>query len=171
MTSPLSIEATLALLEDVERGAMPPEYRGKRYVTMHGFDVTVMRDKPPKKHPLARKPERFALRVVGEGADLGEALRALWSAIEATYVDFGRDPKKDGMTGPWTANLALWLREGPFSVPRDDRDAARNFALHRAASMFPEARFVVAVYGDAPYEGEAACILELPAGPAEQKPK
>ncbi|APR82639.1 Ankyrin protein [Minicystis rosea] len=158
---PLPIDDAVKLLADIEERELPAEFRGKRYVVMHGFNVDAMREPPPDDHPLVLEPERFALRVVGEATNLDDALRVLWQAIQTSYVELGADADEPGPMNRWTEDLAKWLKEGPFSVPKSDGEAATNFALAPVKRKFPRSRLVLAVYGDAPYEGEAACVLEL----------
>lgn len=159
---PLSIERVVELLSQSEEGhVFPDELRGKRYVVVHGLDPDSMRDPPDEDDAFYEKAKDWiGLRVVGEVADIEGALRLLWESIEALKRQFTPDEEQSGDS--WQEQLTKWLEEGPWGVPDDEIAAATDFGINLAKEMFPISRYEFAVYGEAPYEGESAAILELP---------
>jgi hypothetical protein len=127
----------------------------------HGYDADVMRDPPPDDHPLAREPERYAFRVVGPADGLEGALRVLWVALRRASVELGAPPSALAPEDRRAEGLAAWLEESPVVAYEDEEAAADDWFFGQAAAKYPESRFAAAVYGAAPYEGEAACVLEL----------
>lgn len=158
---PLSIEQVVALLGQSERGvAFPDEFRDKRYVVLHGLDPEVMRDPPDEDGPFYEQAKEWiGTRIVGEVSDFEGALRLLWESIDALQKRFSDEASSDE---PWQKQLAKWLEQGPWGVPEDEVGVAVDFGVDGAKSKYPKSRCEFAFYGDAPYEGESAAILELP---------
>jgi hypothetical protein len=157
----LSIERIVELLAQSERGEVFLDaLRDKRYVVLHGLDVDVMRDPPEEDDPFYEKAKPWmGLRNVGEASDLAEALKLLWESINTLQKCFDNGECGDET---WQMSLTKWLKEGPWGVPEDQIGAAVDFGVGLAKEKFPKSRYEFAFYGDAPYEGESAAILELP---------
>ncbi len=158
---PLSIERVVELLGRSERGEVfPDELRGKRYIVLHGLDPEVMRDPPDEDDPFFETAKEWIRgRLVGEAGDFEAALRLLWESIVTLQARFSQD---DSEVPVWQKGLSKWLVEGPWGVPEDEIGVAVDFGVDWAKVKYPKSRCEFAVYGDAPYEGESAAILELP---------
>lgn len=161
---PLSIERVVELLAVSERGdVFPDDLRDKRYVVLHGLDPEVMRDPPDEDGRFYEVAKAWiGQRLVGEVADFGEALRLLWESIETLRKGFSGDDVGNDEEETWQKGLTKWLEEGPWGVPEDEVGVALDFGVELAKEKYPKSRCIFAVYGDAPYEGESAAILELP---------
>lgn len=158
---PLSIERVVELLGQSERGEVfPDEFRGKRYLVLHGLDPEVMRDPPDEDDPFYETAKEWIDgREVGEASDLEAALRLLWDSIVTLQARFSNDVPEEAT---WQKGLSKWLVEGPWGVPEDEIGVAVDFGVDWAKAKFPDSRCEFAVFGDAPYEGESAVIFEVP---------
>lgn len=169
---PLSIETLLDLCQAVqEEKPFPSATEGKRYVVLHGIDPETMRDPPDEDEPwLEEAREWVGLRNAGEATNLKDALHLLWGSIHLLHTTVaaanGREEEEDDASDgdAWPQKLRKWLEDGPWSVPEGEVECAHNFGVGGAKALFSKSRYEVAIFGDAPYEGENACILELPVG-------
>jgi hypothetical protein len=166
---PLALEQVLAALAAADSDREAGGDGAPWYVVMHGFDPEAMREPPPD--DMVPVMANLGFREVGRAGSLGQALRLLWAAIEDAYTQMGAPESQIGPPWqPWAERLEKWLREGPWSVPETQAGCAKNFMLGAARHSFPRGRYVIALFGDAPYEGEAAAVLELAATAAASKP-
>ena len=161
---PLSIERVVELLAESERGVVfPDEFYNKRYIVLHGLDPDVMRDPPDEDDPFFEKAKEWiGLRVVGEAKDFEGALRLLWESIDTLQKRFSDEGTEGASEDPWQKPFTKWLVEGPWGVPEDEIGAAVDFGVELVKEKYPKSRCEFAFFGDAPYEGESAAIIELP---------
>ena len=161
---PLSLERVITLLAESERGIpCPAELRDKRYVVLHGIDPEIMRDPPEEDDPFLEKAKPWiGMRTVGEASNFYDALRLLWQSIEELQNLFREEGEEKGEPGPFQPQLSKWLAEGPWGVPKDEVGAATEFGVSLVKQMYRKSRYEFAFYGDAPYEGESAAIIEVP---------
>ncbi|HRI65730.1 MAG TPA: ankyrin repeat domain-containing protein [Polyangium sp.] len=160
---PASIERVIELLEQSERGEVfPDDLRLKRYVVLHGLDPEAMRDPPDEDSDFYEKAKDWiGLRVAGETSHFEAALELLWDSVTTLQNSFSGEAPNE-TDEPWQRGLARFLKEGPWSVPEDEIGAAIDFGVELMKEKYPKSRCIFAFYGDAPYEGESAAILELP---------
>jgi Ankyrin repeats (3 copies) len=158
----LSIERVIELLGMLRRGeSLPNELRDKRYVVVHGLDPEVMRDPPEEDDTFYEvAKEWIGVRVVGEANEFGAALRLLWESIATLQGRFSGEDIEVGED--WHEHLGKGLQEGPWSVPEGEVGATVDFGVSQFKEKYPKSRCEFAFFGDAPYEGESAAILELP---------
>lgn len=158
---PLQIDRVIALLKMSQREErLPEELQNKRYIVLHGLDLDAMRDPPEDETFLEVAKPWIGMRIVGETNDFGEALRLVWESIELLQKTFSEVYEEPGQ--PWQELLAKWLEDGPWGVPEDEIAAVVDFGVSLFKEKYPKSRVEFAFYGDAPYEGESAAILELP---------
>ncbi|APR77006.1 Ankyrin protein [Minicystis rosea] len=154
---PLSIETLAELVAHPD--TLPPELRDRRFLVFHGLDPSFVREEIARDAPLRKAgKKRYGFRLVGEATDLVGALRVLWEAIEG----LGALAEQTFPPGTWQENLTQWLAQPHFSVPKDEEACVASSIISGAKAKHLESRFVIAVLGDAPYEGEGACVLEVP---------
>jgi len=160
---PLTIDKAIEFLKKSQLGEpLPEELQNRRYVVLHGLDLDAMRDPPEDESFLKAAKEWIGMRVVGETNDFGSAMKLVWESIELLQSRFSENGKQGENERPWQELLAKWLEEGPWGVPEDEVGASLDFGVSLFKEKYPKSRCTFAFYGDAPYEGESAAILELP---------